>query len=253
MEMKQFLLETINEAGMLALDWAHRREQNEVHYKSAKDLVTDADFAVEALIKDRLQEKFPNFGFWGEESGQQKGQDGRWIVDPIDGTVSFARGFDYWSVSIAVEIEGKIEMGAVFAPALELLFYAEKGKGATRNGKAIQVSKTDRLEQVITATGFACIRSDVEPNNLPRFNRIVKEVLGFRIRGSAAVDLCSVADGSLDAFFEQNLNLYDVAAGALILEEAGGKITDFKGKEQLDPKAVMATNGSIHHDLLNLA
>ncbi len=251
--MKTFLKYTIQSAGDLAMEWFQREGILSSQQKSSvKDIVTEADVAVEQFIRDQLHRNFPDFGFLGEESGIQSGTDGRWIVDPIDGTLSFARGHDYWSVSIAVEIAGQIQMGAVYAPARRALFFAEKGQGATCNDKPIQVTSVDALNQSVLATGFACLRANLEDNNLPRFNRLAAEVLGLRIRGSAALDLCSVAEGQLDGFWEQTLNLYDVAAGALIASEAGAQITDFQGKPELNPDQVLVSNGFLHPALLEM-
>ncbi len=253
MIIPQPLLERIiRAAGDIAL--THFRDLKHLHVdkKSPRDFVTAADLAVEAFLQAQLREHYPQFGFWGEESGQSENQTNRWIVDPIDGTHSFSRGQYYWSISVALEIDGEIVFGAVFAPALDDYYCAAKGQGAWRNGKPIRVSNIDDLGEAMIGTGFACLRSYLESNNLERFCRIAQVTTGQRRLGSAAVDICLVADGQLDAFWEQELNLYDVAAGVLIAKEAGATVTDFQGNVGIFPKQILITNGKILNQLLPL-
>ena len=246
-------LETvIREAGALAQTYSTRLNTIEVKQKSPKDLVTEADLKVEAFIKQRLSEKFPEIGFWGEESGKSDSQINTWIVDPIDGTHSFFRGQYFWSISIALQLNQKIQLGAVYAPALDDLYLAENGSGATRNGKKISVSTVDRLENAMVGTGFACLRSNLINNNLERFSRIALKTRDQRRFGSAALDLCMVADGKLDAFWEQHLNLYDVAAGSIIAREAGATICNFKGEPGVFPEEILATNKGIREKMVAL-
>ncbi|MBU3914716.1 inositol monophosphatase, partial [bacterium] len=211
-----------------------------------------ADIEVENFLRKELFDLYPNYGFWGEESGKVESGEGRWIVDPIDGTHSFFRGQYFWSISVALEIAGKIQLGAVYAPALGDLYLAEKGKGAWKNGDRVKVSEVDVLTDSMVCTGFACLRSSLEDNNLERFCRIALKTRDQRRFGSAALDLCMVADGQLDAFWEQHLNLYDVAAGTLIALEAGGTVCNFKGISGLDPEEILVTNGKILDEMLEL-
>lgn len=253
MTISQPLLERIiRDAGEIALTHFRDLKNLTVDKKSPRDFVTTADLAVEAFLQTQLREHYPQFGFWGEESGQSENQTNRWIVDPIDGTHSFSRGQYYWSISVALEIDGEIVFGAVFAPALDDYYCAKKGQGAWRNGKAIRVSDIDDLGEAMIGTGFACLRSYLENNNLERFCRIAQVTTGQRRLGSAAVDICLVADGQLDAFWEQELNLYDVAAGAIIAKEAGATVTDFQGNVGIFPKKILITNGKILNQLLPL-
>ena len=242
----------VREAGVIAMSYFNNLDNVGVNKKSPRDLVTDADVAVEEFLKQALEKEYPQYGFWGEESGQSADQVNRWIVDPIDGTHSFAKGQYFWSISVALEIEGELVAGSVYAPALDDLYLAAKEQGATKNGKAITVSAETSLDDSMVATGFACLRSYLVENNLKRFCRIAEKTTGQRRFGSAAMDLCLVADGQVDAFWEQELNLYDVAAGALIVKEAGGTVTDFKGKDGVFPKQILATNGGIFDELLAL-
>lgn len=242
----------VRAAGEIALTHFKNIAQLKVTKKSPRDFVTEADVAVEAYLKDALAQRYPQYGFWGEESGQSANQASRWIVDPIDGTHSFAKGQYFWAVSVALEVDKDIQLGAVYAPALNDYYCAEKGKGAWKNGLAIAVSDEQELANAMVATGFACVRAFEKDNNLQRFCRIAEHTTGQRRFGSAALDLCLVADGQVDAFWEQELNLYDIAAGALIAIEAGATLTDFNGNKGLFPKQILATNGGIYDQLLAL-
>ncbi len=240
----------VRTAGDIALSHFKDLKNVGVNKKSPRDYVTAADIAVEAFLKATLTEQYPHYGFWGEESGQTANQTNRWIVDPIDGTHSFSRGQYFWSISVALEIEAELVIGAVYAPALNDYYCAEVGKGAFKNGESIHVSTEDNLENGMISTGFACLRSYLTDNNLERFARIAQHTAGQRRFGSAAMDLCLVADGQVDAFWEQELNLYDVAAGALIAKEAGATVTDFSGNPGIFPKQILSTNGLILEQLL---
>ena len=242
----------VRQAGKIALSHFNDLQNLEISKKSPRDFVTAADVAVEKFLQQELADQTPEYGFWGEESGKTEFQENRWIVDPIDGTHSFAKGQYFWSISVALEIKGELIMGAVFAPALDDYYCAEKNKGAFKNGKKISVSNETSLANSMIGTGFACLRSYLEENNLERFCRIAQRTTGQRRFGSAAMDMCLVADGQIDAFWEQELNLYDIAAGALILLEAGGTVTDFKGNEGIFPKQILASNGGILEELLTL-
>jgi myo-inositol-1(or 4)-monophosphatase len=242
----------IREAGAIALTYFKDLKHLAVNKKSPRDFVTAADVAVEAFLKKALAERYPEYGFWGEESGQSANQTSRWVVDPIDGTHSFAKGQYYWSISVALEINQELIAGIVYAPALDDYYCAQKGQGAWKNAERISVSAEDSLENSMIGTGFACLRSHLENNNLERFCRIANRTTGQRRLGSAAVDVCLVADGQLDAFWEQELNLYDVAAGAVIAREAGATVTDFQGNEGLFPKQVLITNGKLLNEILPL-
>ena len=242
----------VREAGVVAMRYFSDLNGLAVKHKRARDLVTDADVAVEKYLQETLSRRCPEYGFWGEESGQSANQTSRWIVDPIDGTHSFAKGQYFWGISVALEIDGELIMGAVYAPALDDYYTAEKGKGSWKNGQTIRVSAETELANSMISTGFACLRSYLEENNLQRFCRIAQATTGQRRFGSAALDLCLVADGQVDAYWEQELNLYDVAAGALIALEAGGSVTDFKGNIGVFPKQILATNAKILEEILPL-
>lgn len=247
--MYAFLKDIITEAGRIALEHKSRLSDVQVNRKSDKDLVTEADVAVENYLVEQIKQTYPDHAILGEESGAHVGNEYRWIIDPIDGTTSFVHDQPFFSNSVALEHNGEIILGAVNAPVLGELFMAEKGNGATLNGQPIRVSARDTLSDCVLATGFACLRENLEHNNMPYFANIAPVVRGMRRYGSAAIDLAYVACGRLDGFWELNLHIYDIAAGMLIAKEAGGSLTDFAGKSENIPAEILATNGKIHNQL----
>jgi myo-inositol-1(or 4)-monophosphatase len=250
--MKDFLLDLIKRAGDLTLEYRTRLGNIAIDRKSDKDIVTEADKAVEDFIINVIRARFPDHAILGEETGRTDGNEFCWIIDPIDGTSSFVHGQPYYSVSIALQQNGTTILGAVNIPVLKDIFYAEKGKGATRNGIPVHVSDRDQLVNCHLATGFACLRCNLERNNLPYLSEIAPIIREVRMYGSAAADLCYVASGVLDGFWQLNLKAYDVAAGCIILEEAGGKVTDFTdSSERLDDE-ILATNGCIHSSIVDI-
>lgn len=225
----------------------------EVEYKSAKDLVTATDKEVEFFLTSRIKEKFPDHTIVGEEGGvHEAGGDGRWFIDPIDGTVSFVHGQPGYSVSIGYQEKEVTVAGVVYSPVLGQMFSAQRGRGAYLNDNPIHVTATSRLIEAVFATGFSCLRARLEKNNLGAFNRIIPEIRDFRRMGSAALDLAYVAAGKLDGFWEMNLNSYDVVAGALLVEEAGGHVCDFEGEKQFPERGIVATNGVLTNPFLGL-
>ena len=222
--------------------------------EGVNNLVTEADHASEKAILAVIRKKFPDHQILAEESGKLV-QDStyKWIIDPIDGTVNFAQGIPLNCVSIGIEYEGEIILGAVYNPHLNEFFVAEKGKGATLNEKPIRVSdKTETIKSCLV-TGFPYTYIN-EPNGpIEVFERFVRKGVSVRRLGSAAIDLCWVACGRLDGFFEQKLEPWDSAAGYLIVEEAGGKVTDFTGqKYSVYQHKILATNGKIHGEMLEV-
>ncbi len=249
---KELIEKEIREAGAIAMTYFNNLARLEISKKSPRDLVTEADFAVESFLQKRFKLHYPHFGFWGEESGKSENQSKRWIVDPIDGTHSFSKGQYFWGISVALEIEGEVVFGVVYAPALDDYYVAQKGQGAWKNNQPINVSSEDNLANSMITTGFACLRGYMEDNNLDRFCRVARATTGQRRFGSAALDLCLVADGQVDAFWEQALNLYDIAAGSLIAREAGGSVTDFSGNPGVFPEQILVTNNKVLDQLLPL-
>lgn len=246
-----FLLTMIKEAGQLARNY-FVKDQLDVQNKSSKDLVSEADLNVEKFICESIKSKFPEDGLFGEEYGKVEGNHREWIIDPIDGTGSFCRKQPYFSVSIALFENGKAKCGAVYAPILGELFYAERGEGAFCNGNKICVSKSASLEESVLATGFACIRSNLSPNNMPFLNALLPKLQDMRRYGSAAIDLCYVACGRLDGFWELYLKPYDYAAGQIILEEAGGVVTDFEDSQENCETEILASNKFIHNQIVEI-
>lgn len=216
------------------------------------DLVTQADKESEEAIFMVIRESFPDHYILSEEAGDLRMDSNiKWIIDPIDGTVNFANGIPICCVSIGVEKDGKMILGAVYNPFINEFFFSERGQGATLNDQKIKVSdKTDLLRSCLV-TGFPYSYLDTPNGPLQVFEKLIRNNIPVRRLGSAAIDLCWVAAGRFDGFYEHNLNAWDSAAGFLILEEAGGKVTDFSGNYySLYQPHILATNGKIHDDLL---
>jgi myo-inositol-1(or 4)-monophosphatase len=241
------------EAGALLLPYFHQGLK--IEYKGDADLVTAADRASETLIRERIRQQFPSHDVLGEEQGlNDQGSDYRWYVDPLDGTTNFAHGYPVFCVSMALEHRGQDHgrriAGVVYDPTRDELFTAELGKGANLNGTPIQVSKAAQLKECLVATGFPSHKRHKNPN-IHFYHQITLRTHGVRRAGSAALDLCNVASGRFDGFWEFNLNAWDTAAGVLIVEEAGGKVSRFDGSAfELDSRETLASNGLVHDALL---
>jgi myo-inositol-1(or 4)-monophosphatase len=222
--------------------------------ESINDLVTDADHASERAIIKIIQDKHPDHFILSEETGSvQTNSKTKWIIDPIDGTINFANGIPICCVSIGVEQDGEMLMGAVFNPFMNELFFAEKGKGATLNENPIKVSDKDNLLTSCLVTGFPYQYLDVANGPLEIFEKLIRKSIPVRRLGSAALDLCWTAAGRFDGFYEHKLQAWDSAAGYLIVQEAGGVVTDLKG-DKFNPyqPGIIASNGKIHDQLLAL-
>ncbi len=218
---------------------------------SLNDLVTEADHASEKAIIDIIQKNHPDHFILSEETGEIKQNSPyKWIIDPIDGTINFANGIPICCVSIGVEFNGEIILGAVYNPFMNEMFFAEKGKGATLNDIKIGVSEEDNLLKSCLVTGFPYQYLDSENGPLQIFEKLVRKAIPVRRLGSAALDLCWTAAGRFDGFYEHKLQAWDSAAGFLIVEEAGGTVTDLKGNvyNPYQP-GIIATNGKIHAQL----
>jgi myo-inositol-1(or 4)-monophosphatase len=224
--------------------------------------VTVADRTVESLIRTRLSEVFPDHGIYGEE-GTRERLDGefRWYVDPLDGTTNFAHGFPQFCVSMGLEQrgaeltedeDGALVAAVIYDPMRDELFAAERGRGATVNGKAIAASKNALLAEALVATGFPSRKRHQNPN-IHFYHEITLRSHGVRRAGSAALDLAYVAAGRLDAFWEFNLNPWDTAAGILLVEEAGGRVSNFDGGPfRLNSEETLVSNGLIHNELVGI-
>jgi myo-inositol-1(or 4)-monophosphatase len=249
--------EIAREAGALLRHYYEKGVTAE--FKSEVDIVTEADRASEKLIGERLNTLFPHHGIYGEEgTRQQLASEYRWYVDPLDGTTNFAHGFPFFCVSMGLEhrpagtaedADGVIVAGVIYEPLRDEMFLAERGKGAYLNGKRIHVSKVALLQESLLATGFPSNKRHENPN-AHFYHELTLRTHGLRRAGAAAIDLAYTACGRVDGYWEFNLNPWDTAAGALLVEEAGGEITRFDGTPfLLDSREVLASNGRIAGEL----
>ena len=242
------------EVGALQRDRFHEPRTIETK-SSAIDLVTDVDRASDQLILERVSDRFPQDGILTEETGNARdGTSGyRWIVDPLDGTTNYAHSFPHFSVSIGIERAGERCVGAIYDPIRDELFAAELGSGATLNGEPMKVSTTDSLTQSLLGTGFSYDVHTSEIPNMVYFERFIRLSRAVRRAGSAALDLAYVACGRFDGFWEMHLHAWDVAAGLLLIEEAGGRISDFDGSPAPSSgERLVASNGLLHAALLEV-
>jgi len=222
-----------------------------VEFKGHANLVTIADKKSEELIIGGILSRYPSHSILAEESGAtQSGALVKWIIDPLDGTTNFAHGYPFYCVSIAVEEKGEIVCGAVYDPVREEMFSAARGAGAYRNGERLKVSNVDRLSQALLITGFPYNFRERLDTVIRQFGKFLVASQAVRRGGSAALDLCYVASGRLDGFWELYLQPWDTAAGHVILEEAGGRVTDFKGGPfSIYNKETLASNGLLHDEM----
>ncbi|GAC1437075.1 MAG: inositol monophosphatase family protein [Terriglobales bacterium] len=244
------IAEIAREAGALLLTYFQKHVK--VEYKGEADLVTIADREAEALIRARILDRWPTHDILGEEEGLvDTGSEYRWYVDPLDGTTNFAHGYPVFCVSIALEHKGKRIAGVVYDPTRDELFAAEQGGGAYLNQNRLQVSKNAKLSEALVATGFPSYKRHKNPN-IHFYHQITLRTHGVRRAGSAALDLCNVACGRFDGFWEFNLNPWDTAAGVLLVEEAGGMVSNFRGSAfQIDSSETLASNRLLHPALLH--
>jgi myo-inositol-1(or 4)-monophosphatase len=250
--MLQIAIEAALEAGKYLKKNVGKIRHIERKEEQETNLVTEIDKNAEAMIIGRIKKHFPNHDFLGEESGAAEiKSEYRWIIDPLDGTVNYTHGLPTFCVSIGLEHKGEIVLGVVYDPNLDELFTAEKGKGARLNKKRIQVSKTSKLIESLVVTGFPyTINKNPEPD-ITHFRNFVTEAQGVRRLGSAALDLSYVACGRFDGFWEGSLNHWDMAAGVLLVTEAGGKWTDYRGApSNVYNKQMLTTNGLIHEQMM---
>jgi myo-inositol-1(or 4)-monophosphatase len=231
------------------------RSNFNIQFKSNEtDLVTEVDKASEKIITDFIRQKYPDHGILAEESGESKSSSGyRWVIDPIDGTTNFAHGLPIFSVSIGVQKNEETLYGVIYDVMQDIVYSAEKGKGAFANGKRIHVTGNDILRRSVLVTGFPYNIASNPGKALEIFAALTKSARGIRRLGSAAIDLCYVACGVFDAFWEVSLHPWDICAGMLIVEEAGGLITDFNGnKIDIFSKKILSSNGKVHGPILKI-
>lgn len=253
--MLEFAKSLARRSGELLLE--HMSQRRSISFKSTdRDLVTDADRASEQWLVEAIRHHYPDHNIVGEEGTGELSmlQAGgyTWVLDPLDGTVNYAHQLPIFCVSVALLQDGVPVLGAIYAPRLDEMYCAELGKGATLNDRPIQVSVTDRLQDAVLATGFAYDKHISERNNLENFCAFTRQVRGIRRLGAAALDLCFVASGRLDGYWEEKLQPWDVAAGILIVEEAGGQITNYAGQPlRLQDGHVLASNKHLHPVMQN--
>lgn len=254
--MLNFAIQTARDAGRLLAERFGRDLQ--ISNKSELDLVTESDLASERLIIDRIKTYYPRHTILAEESGTNppakdgRADDWRWIIDPLDGTTNYAHTYPCFCVSLGLEHNGRLELGVVYDPMRDEMFSAERGQGAALNGKRIRVSRTPNLSSALLCTGFPY---DVrERGEFARhFANFIMNAQGVRRDGAAALDLAYVAAGRFDGFWEEGLKPWDVAAGALLIEEAGGKVSDYHGGAlDIFSPPILASNGSIHEQMMRV-
>lgn len=233
----------------------YARDGFRIENKSAIDLVTEADHAAEQCVINVILTSYPDHAFLAEERGRigQSHSPYLWIIDPLDGTTNFAHGFPTYCVSIGLEYKEECVLGVVYDPTRDELFSATRGGGARVNDQPIHVSQTAQLDKALLVTGFAYNIRETPNNNLDHFARFALRVQGLRRTGSAALDMCYVAAGRFDGFWEVKLNAWDMAAGVVILREAGGKVTDFSGQSHsLYGQELVASNGRLHDSMVSV-
>ncbi len=253
--MKDFLdtaLEAARAAGEIQMERLAGR--HEVSLKGVANLVTEVDLLCEKEVISIISGRFPDHSFLAEEGGETRpGSDHLWIIDPLDGTTNYAHGFRRFCVSIALAIEGEVKTGVVYNPILDEIFTGIRGEGAWLEGEPLRVSAADAVKDALIGTGFAYDRGKRLSRDLDIYVKILPRAQSVRRSGSAALDLCDVACGRYDAFWELNLNAWDVAAGALFIEEAGGKWTGVDGEDiDVYSSEILATNGAIHGEMVEI-
>lgn len=254
--MLNFAVQIARAAGGILID---RLGRAQVSHKGTIDLVTEADLAAEELIIDRIRSHYPRHAILAEESGASPGitsisgdSDWKWIVDPLDGTTNYSHGYPCFCVSIAIERAGRIEIGVVYDPMRDEVFAAERGQGATLNGRRMRVSEVEDLNRAMLCTGFPYNVRE-RPDFARDFTNFTMSAQAVRRDGSAAIDLAYVACGRFDGFWEDGLNPWDIAAGILLIQEAGGRVSDFRDAplDIYTPK-VLASNGLVHKAMMGV-
>ncbi|MBN1612977.1 MAG: inositol monophosphatase [Deltaproteobacteria bacterium] len=247
-----FILAIAREAGLILKQRLH--DAHVIDYKGEIDIVTEADRMSESLIISRIRDRYPRHTILSEESPMTEGDPAtRWIIDPLDGTTNYAHGFPVFCVSIALERDGDICLGAVYNPMLDEMFAAERGKGAFLNGRKIWVSATATLRRGLLATGFPYDIRQTNENNMNYFNSMALNAQAIRRAGSAALDMAYVAAGRFDGFWELKLRPWDTAAGWLLIREAGGTVTDLVGQPfHLESPHILASNGYLHGAMISV-
>lgn len=249
---QKFLLSTAVETGEILMKYFHRTHRIEV--KPGAGIVTEADKAAENYILKKIYRNYPESSIITEESGEfRRSESLCFVIDPLDGTSNYAHGFPWFCVSIGLYVDGKSRAGVIYHPILKEMFFAAAGQGAYLNGKRIHVSQTARMSEALLATGFYYSKGKTLRKEVEVFGKMNQAALGVRRPGSAALDLAYVACGRFDGFWEKGLSSWDVAAGFLIVTEAGGKVTDYHGqKTTMFEKQAVASNGKLHGKMVKM-
>ncbi|MBI4377465.1 MAG: inositol monophosphatase [Nitrospinae bacterium] len=245
-------VEAVKEAGRIQKE--RFGDKHRIEYKGEINIVTEVDYQCEKVIIDIIKREYPGHEILTEESGSIRGlKSGKWIIDPLDGTTNYAHGYPCFCASVGLEIDGEVVVGAAYNPLLDELFTAIKGGGAYLNNKRIRVSQTGDMNKCLLATGFPYDIRETKQNNLDHFCNFAVRTQAIRRAGSAVLDLCYLAAGRFDGFWELKLRPWDMAASSLIVKEAGGMITDFRGGEFSIYKGdTLASNGLIHQDMIDI-
>jgi len=243
---------TAREAGVVLLE--NLGKVKKIEFKAKNSLVTEVDKLSEEIIINNIKKSFPSHDIFAEESGRHsENSDYLWLIDPIDGTTNYAHAYPFFSISIALEVKGEVEIGLVYDPVKDEMFTAEAGKGAYLNGELIKVSKSDSIEHSHVCTGFMHEIEWMVEANIKHFGNFIRRARAVRRDGSAALDVCYVACGRFDGFWELGLNPWDTAAAVLILKEAGGQVTTFSGDEySIYLKEILASNSIIHGQMMEI-
>jgi myo-inositol-1(or 4)-monophosphatase len=245
------------DAALLArkVHMAYFKKLTNVRNKQDLSLVSEADQQSEKIIRSLIRKKFPNIDILGEEEGLEtrSKNKSRWLIDPLDGTTNYVHGYPFFCSSIALEIDGEVQVGVVDSAIFKRTYWAVRGHGAFINNKKISVSQTQTIEDSLVETGFSTYGGKKLETEMKVFKGLIEKTRGVRRSGSAALELCFLAEGALDGFWEYGLKPWDTGAGSLIIEEAGGKVTNENGEKfHPDQDIVVASNGFIHSDLINL-
>lgn len=225
-----------------------------IEFKAKNSLVTEVDKLSEEIIINRIKNSFGSHGIFAEESGKEsKDSDHLWLIDPIDGTTNYAHAYPFFSISIALEVNGVVEVGLVYDPVKDEMFTAERGRGAYLNNQPIEVSKSHAIEHCHVCTGFMHEIEWMVEANIKHFGNFIRGARAVRRDGSAALDICYLACGRFDGFWELGLNPWDTAAAVLILKEAGGQVTTFSGGEySIYMKEILASNAIVHDQMMEI-
>lgn len=249
---KKFMTEIAQGAGDILMKYLNKKHR--IKYKPGAGIVTEADIFSEQFLLNNILRKYPRSSIITEETGEIPGDaEMLWVMDPLDGTSNYAHGFPWFCVSIGLLEYGVRTAGVIYHPVMREMFFAEKGRGAFLNGRKISVSKTKKMKDALLGTGFYYAKEETLAREMRIFSNMHRLTSTVRRPGSAALDLASVACGRFDGFWERGLSPWDVAAGFILVEEAGGKVTDYSGKEAtIDGSEVVASNGSLHSTIMKV-